>query len=100
MDSNDSGVDTNIIHVNETMSFLLNSPNSMNHDKAQIGMVTRNMPHLVIVIFSDEVVKMKILLQYLDRYLLSVVRDNRYLPRGSKEKVLSITITGSVTMSR
>ena len=30
----------------------------MNRDKAQIGMVPRNMPYLVIVIFSDELVKM------------------------------------------
>ena len=59
-------------------------------------MVTRNAPHLVIVIFSDEVVKM----EFLDRYLFSVVIENRYLPRGSKENVLSITITQNVTMSR
>ena len=50
--------------------------------KHKIGMVSRNTPHLVIAIFSNEVVKMKY----------------RYLPRGSKENVLSITITGKVTM--
>ena len=67
-------------------------------------MVTRNTPHLVIVIFSDEVVKMKLerslkpsskmkfLLLCLDRYLVSMVSCNRYLPRGSKENVLSTTI--------
>ena len=63
-------------------------------------MVTRNTPHLVIVIFSDEVVKMKFLLLCLDRHLFSVVVGNRYPPRGSKENVFSITIIGSVTMSR
>ena len=36
-------------------------------------MVTRNMPHLVIVIFSDEVVKITFLPLYLDMYLFSVV---------------------------
>ena len=29
-----------------------------------------------------------------------MVNGNRYLPRGSKENVLSITITENVTMSR
>ena len=66
--------------------------------KHKIGMVTRNVPHLVIVIFSDEVVKMKFLLIFLDRYLLNVVIDNRYVPRGNKENVLSIAITGNVTL--
>ena len=34
--------------------------------------------------------------------MFSVVSGNRYLPRGSKENILSITITGNVTtcMSR
>ena len=64
----------------------------MNHDKAQIGMVTRNMPHLVIVIFSDEVVKLNFSLPCLDWYLFSVLSGNRYLPRGSRENVLSTTI--------
>ena len=49
---------------------------------------------------SDELVKMKFLLTCLDRYLFSVVISNRYLPRSSKENVLSITINGNVTMSR
>ena len=31
---------------------------------------------------------------------LPLVSGNRYLPRGSKEKVLSITITGNIIMSR
>ena len=68
--------------------------------KNKIGMVTRNISHLVIVIFSDEVVKMNILLICLDRYLFRVVNGNRYLPRDSKENILSTTITGTVTMSR
>ena len=67
--------------------------------KHKIGMVTRNTPHLVIVIFSDEVVKMIFLLLCLDGYLfIVVIVVIRYLPRGSKENVLSITITGNVTM--
>ena len=72
----------------------------MNRDKAKTRMVTRNTSHLIIVIFPDEVVKLKFLLLGLDRYLFSVVRGNRYLPRGSEENALSITITGNVTMSR
>ena len=69
--------------------------------KHNIAMVTRNTPHLVIVIFSDEVVKIKFLL-CLDRYLFSVVSvwvvaiDTR----GSNKNVLSITITWNVAMSR
>ena len=68
--------------------------------KHKIGMVTRNIPHLIIVIFSDQVVKMKVLILCLDRHLFSVVSGNRYLPRGSKENVLSTTIIGNITMSR
>ena len=62
-------------------------------------MITRNTPHLLTVIFSDEVIKMNFLPLCLDRYLFSVVSGNRYLFRGSKENVLSITITGNITMS-
>ena len=40
--------------------------------KHNIEMVTSNTSCLVIVILSDEVVKMKILLLCLDRYLFSV----------------------------
>ena len=47
-----------------------------------------------LVIFSDEVVKMKYLLLSLDRHVF------RYLPRGSKENVLSAIIIGNITMSR
>ena len=65
--------------------------------KYKIGMVTRNTPHLVIAIFSDEVVKMKFLVHLLclDRYLFSMVSSNRYLPRCNKENVdlLSTPIT-------
>ena len=68
----------------------------MNCDKAQ----NWNAPCPVIDIFSDEVAKMNFLLLCLDRYAFSVVIGYRYLPRGSKENVLSITITGNVTMSR
>ena len=68
--------------------------------KHKIGKVFRNTPCLVIVIFLDEVVKMKFLLLFLDKYLFSVVVGNRYLPRGSKENVLFIIIFGNVTMSR
>ena len=57
------------------------------------------------IIFSDEVVNMKFLLLKflllsLDRYLFNVAIANRYQPRGSKESVLSITITENITMSR
>ena len=44
--------------------------------------------------------KMNFLLLCLDRYLFILVTGNRYLCRGSVENVLSITITGNVTMSR
>ena len=50
-------------------------------------------PCMVIVILSDEVVKIKLLELSLDRYLLSVVSGNRYLLRGSKQNVRS-TIFG------
>ena len=66
----------------------------------KIGMVTRNTPCLVIVIFSDEVVKMRFLQLCLDRYLFSVVNHSRYLPMGCKENVLSTTTTGNIIMSR
>ena len=70
--------------------------------KYKIWMAMRNTLYLVIVIFSDKVTKMKFLLLCLDRYLFNVVSGNIYLPRCSKENVLSITITGNVTtcMSR
>ena len=68
--------------------------------KHKIGMVIRNTPYLVIVIFSDEVVKMNFLRLRLDRHLFNVVGCNRYLPGGSKENILSITITGNVTTFR
>ena len=64
-----------------------------------MGIVTSNTSCLVTDIFRDEV-KMKFLLICLDRYLFSLVRGNRYLCRGSVENVLSITITGNVTMFR
>ena len=43
---------------------------------------------------------MNFLLLCLDGYLFIVVIGNRYLSRGSKENVLSIIITGNVTMVR
>ena len=33
-------------------------------------------------------------------YLFSVAHGNRYLPRSSKENVLSITITGNISVTR
>ena len=68
--------------------------------KHKIGMITRNTSHLIIVILSDEVVEMLLLLLCLDRYLFSVNSGKRYLPKGSKQNVLSTTITENVTMSR
>ena len=73
----------------------------MNRDKAHIWNGYREyQEYLVIVIFSDDLVEIKFLLLCLDRYLFSVVSGNRYLPRGSKENVLSTTITGNITISR
>ena len=68
--------------------------------KHKIGMVTRNASYLIIVVLSDEVVKINFLLLCLDRYLFSMVGHNRYLLRSSKENVLSTAITGNVTMTR
>ena len=44
--------------------------------------------------------KMKFLFLPLDRYLFRVASDNRYLPSGSKENVLSMTVIGYVTVYR
>ena len=68
--------------------------------KHKIGKVTRNTPHLLIVILSDEAVKMIFLLLCLDRYLFSVLPLGRYLLPLTKENVLSTTITLNVTMCR
>ena len=43
---------------------------------------------------------MKFLFLPLDRYLFRVASDKRYLPRGSKENVLSISVIGYVTVCR
>ena len=53
--------------------------------KHKIGKVISNTPCLIIVIISDEVVKMIFLLLCLDRYLFNVVSGNRYIPRSSKK---------------
>ena len=60
--------------------------------KSKSCMNTRNTPCLVLVIFSDEVVKTNFPLLSLDRYLLGVVIGDRHIPRGSKENVPSFTI--------
>ena len=65
--------------------------------KHKIGSVTRNTPCLAKIIFSDEVIK---IFTTVDRCLFSVVNGNGYLHRGSKENVLSTTITGNITISR
>ena len=57
-----------------------------------------NTPCLVLVTFSDEVVKINCPLLSLDRYLLSVVIGDRHIPRGSN--VLSFTIAQNVTVTR
>ena len=49
--------------------------------------------------FLDDVVKLKFLLP-LARYLFSVVSDNRYLFRGCFGHVLSIIVTGNVSVIR
>ena len=63
-------------------------------------MVTRDMLFPVIDIFPDEVGKKKFLLLYLDGYLFNVTHGSRYLPRGSKENILSITIVRDVSVKR
>ena len=70
--------------------------------KHNIGMVTSDTSCLVIVILSDEVVIIKFYYygQVSIKCGVSVGSVNRYLPRGSNENVLSITVTGNVTMSR
>ena len=70
----------------------------MNHDKAQdrYGYQEYSMSDNSYKC-SDEVVKMKYVLLYLN---ISVLSSNRYLPRGSKENVPSFTITGNISMSR
>ena len=47
---------------------------------------------------SNEVVKLKIVLQSLGWYLLSVVSSNKYLLRNSENTVFSITIIENVTV--
>ena len=63
-------------------------------------MVTRDILYLKIVMLLDIVVKNKFPLLSVDWYLFRVVTGNRYLPRGSKENALYITITGNVSISR
>ena len=68
--------------------------------KSKSGMVTRDDLYPVIDVFPDEVGKKKYLLLHLDGYLFSMAHDNEYLPRGSKENALSITVAGNVSVSR
>ena len=63
-------------------------------------MVTRDILHLIIVIFLDAVVKKNFPLHSADWYLFRVVSGNRYLPRGSNENALYITSTGNASVSR
>ena len=68
--------------------------------KHKIGMVTKNTPFLVTVIFLDKVKQYEIFTTISGEVcLFSVVIGNRYLLRGNKESVLSITIIGNITMS-
>ena len=68
--------------------------------KSKSCMVTRNTPCLVLVIFRDEIVKIKSPLLPLDRYPFNGMIGDRYLPRGSKESIVSIEITGNEALSR
>ena len=77
---------------------MLNSLNLMNRDKTQ-NWNGYQQYSTIIVMLSDEILKMNFLLIFLDRYLFSVANGNRYLPRVSKENILSATITGNITMS-
>ena len=55
---------------------------------------------LAIDIFPDKAGKKTFLLLHLGEYLFTVVHGNRYLPKDSKEYVISITIVGNVSYSR
>ena len=44
--------------------------------------------------------KIKFLQPPVDRYLLNTVSSDRHMLRDSKKNVLSVTITGNVTISR
>ena len=68
--------------------------------KAKSGLVTRDALCLTIAKFSVEVGKKTFLLLHRYEYLFSVAHGIRYLPRGCKENVLSITIAGKVSVSR
>ena len=52
----------------------------------------------MVTLFLDEVVKLTFVLLPLDMYLFSGVSDNKNLLRGSNGNVLSITITGNVSV--
>ena len=78
--------------------YLVYIVNSKNCD--QSGIIARNRPWVLLVAFSDEVVKMKLLVLLLDSYLFSMMSGDRYLPRSSKKILFSVTFTGNETVSR
>ena len=64
----------------------------MNHDKVlNLDYYQGCYEYLARDIFPDEVVEME---------FFNVLRGNRYLPRSSKEDVLSITVVGNVSVAR
>ena len=64
--------------------------------KSKSWIVTRD----TIDIFPDKGGKKNFLLPHLGGHLFCVAHGNRYLPRSSKENVLSITIAGNVSVTR
>ena len=67
--------------------------------KSKSWIVTRDSLCLTIDIFPDKGGK-KNLLPHLGGCLFSLAHGNRYLPRSSKENVLSITIAANVSVTR
>ena len=63
-------------------------------------MITRDPPYLTVDTFLEVVVKMEIPLLSLVCYMVNMVSDTRYLPRGSNENTLCITTTGYVFVNR
>ena len=68
--------------------------------KSKSVMVTRDSLCLIIDILKKDLEIKTFLLFHLNGYLLSMTHGNRFLLRGSKEIILSITIAGNVSVNR
>ena len=66
---------------------------------SEIGMIARDTTNLATEIFPGEVSKYNLYYYFWVGICLVWLLANRYLPRSSKENVLSITITGNVICS-